>query len=134
MVANKKTYSETDEANRLFVAQVYTRLRETWEHSIEEILFAGVISRFRPEVQTLKLRSAKVEEQDYQAIFAGMTRCSKYSGHDQSTESPPDLPKFADIQADYDTLAAFITEIQTRQSALEKTGKQSEKPLDAEVM
>lgn len=134
MIANKKTYSETDEGNRLFVVQVYTKLRETWEHSIEELLFAGVIGRFRPEVQTLKLRSAKVEEQDHQAVYAGMTRCSKFSGHDQPAESPPDLPKFADIQADYESLLKFVTETSIRQAALEKLGKKSEKALDAELM
>ena len=42
IIANKKTYSETDEANRPFVTQVYTKLQETWEHSIEEIsVFRG---------------------------------------------------------------------------------------------
>ena len=134
IIANKKTYTETDEANRLFVTQVYTRLRETWEHSIEEILFSGVINRFQPDVRTQQLRSARVDEKDQQAIFAGMTRCSKYSGHDQPAGSSPDLPKFADIQADYDALAAFVIETSTRQAELEATGKQLEKPLKAEVM
>lgn len=134
MIENKKTYTETDEKNRPVVVQVYTRLRETWEHSIEEILFAGVIGRFRPDVQTLKLRAAKVEESDYQAIFAGMTRCSKFSGHDQSLETPPNLPKYSDIQADYDALTQFITGIMTRHQALENAGKASEKPLNAELM
>lgn len=97
-------------------------------------MFSGVVNRFRPEVQTLKLRSARVEEKDCQAIFAGMTRCSKYSGHDQPTGASPDLPTFADIQADYDALVAFVTETSTRKSTLDETGKQSEKPLKAEVM
>ena len=42
----KKTYSEADETNRPFVIEIYTKMRETWEQSIEEVLFAGVIGRF----------------------------------------------------------------------------------------
>src|SRR6202030_702937 len=50
LTAKKATYNENDEACRPFVTEIYTKLRATWEHSIEEILFAGVIGRFRPEV------------------------------------------------------------------------------------
>lgn len=39
----KETYSETNEAKRSFVTDAYTKMRETWEHTIEEILFAGVV-------------------------------------------------------------------------------------------
>ena len=134
LIANKKTYTETDETNRYFVTQIYTRLRETWEHSIEDILFAGVINRFRPDVQTLKLRSAKIEESDHQAIFEGMTRCSKYSGHDQPPGAPPDLPKFDEIEADCAALGAFIGDVSVRQAALEKVRKLSEKPVEAELL
>jgi energy-coupling factor transporter ATP-binding protein EcfA2 len=134
LISHKMNYSETDESNRSFVVGIYTKLRETWEHSIEELLFAGVIGRFRPEVQTLKLRAARIEEADYQAIFAGMTRCSKFSGHDQPIESPPDLPKFKEVQTDYEDLAKFVKEASERHDQLEKAGKQSEATLAAEVM
>ena len=95
----KAVYSETDESNRSFVTDIYVRMRETWEHAIEEILFAGVIGRFRPNVATLRLRAARVEKADYEAVFSGMTRCSKFSGHDQSIGVPVDLPKFETIRA-----------------------------------
>jgi hypothetical protein len=93
-----------------------------------------VIGRFRPEVQTLKLRAARIEEEDYQVVLAGMTRCSKFSGHDQSLETPPDLPKFADIVADVESLTKFVKESSARHDQLENAGKQSESPLEAEVM
>jgi energy-coupling factor transporter ATP-binding protein EcfA2 len=134
LTLHRKTYTETDENNRSFVVEIYTKLRETWEHSIEEILFAGVIGRFRPEVQTLKLRAARIEEEDYQVVLVGMTRCSKFSGHDQSLETPPDLPKFADILVDIESLTKFVKESSLRHDQLEKAGKQSEVPLEAEVM
>ena len=95
------------------MTKVYSKLRETWEHSIEEILFADVIGRFRPDVQTQKLRMAKIEQADYEAVLGGMTRCSKYSGHDQAKESPPDLPKFSEIETDFETLKVFVTKATT---------------------
>jgi hypothetical protein len=74
----KKTYSEANETIRPFVTEVYTKMRETWEQSIEEVLFAGVIGRFRPKLATMRLRSARIEQADYEAVYAGMSRCSKF--------------------------------------------------------
>jgi hypothetical protein len=98
------------------------------EHSIEEILFAGVIGRFRPEVQTLKLRAARIEEEDYQVVLVGMTRCFKFSGHDQSLETPPDLPKFADILVDIESLTKFVKEASLRHDQLANNRKSPLKP------
>lgn len=86
------------------MTEIYTKLRATSEHSIEEILFAGVIGRFRPEVAIQRLRAAHVDKDDYKAVRAGMTRCSKFSGHDIALEVPPDLPKFDDIKQDFEAL------------------------------
>lgn len=131
----KATYSETDEANRSFVTDVYTKMRETWEHAIEEILFAGVVGRFRPNVATMRLRAAHVDKSDYESIYAGMTRCSKYSGHDQAAGVPPDLPKFADIKADLDKLTSYVTAANTRRKTLEKEGQAYEEgPMTADVL
>ena len=131
----KPTYSETNEIERSFVADVYSKMRETWEHAIEEILFAGVVGRFRPNVATLKLRAARVEKADYEAVYAGMTRCSKYSGHDQSVGVPADLPKFTEIKADLDKLNTFVTAANTRRKTLEKEGQLYEAgPVAAEVL
>lgn len=131
----KATYSETNEAERSFVTDVYAKMRETWEHAVEEILFAGVVGRFRPNIATLKLRAARVEKEDYEAVYAGMTRCSKYSGHDQSAGVPADLPKFAEIKADLDKLSSFVAAANTRRRALEKEGQLYEAgPVAAEVL
>ncbi|MHC6157662.1 AAA family ATPase [Bradyrhizobium elkanii] len=131
----KATYSEADESQRSFVVDLYTKMRETWEHSIEEILFAGVVGRFRPNVSTMKLRAARIEKADYEAVYAGMTRCSKYSGHDQSIGVPVDLPKWDAIKADLDTLAAFAGAADKRRKALEEEGKAFEKgPMTAAVL
>jgi energy-coupling factor transporter ATP-binding protein EcfA2 len=112
----KATYSEADEFERSFVTDVYTKMRETWEHAVEEILFAGVVGRFRPNVATMQLRAAHVDKADYEAVYAGMTRCSKYSGHDQAAGVPADLPKFADIRTDFEKLNRFGRECSSKKA------------------
>jgi len=68
-----RTYNHDEETHRLAVRTVYTMMRETWERVIEEVLFAGVIDRFRPEVMTLRLRAAHVDAEDYKTVHEGMT-------------------------------------------------------------
>jgi hypothetical protein len=131
----KATYSETDQANRSFVTEIYTKMRETWEHSIEEILFADVVGRFRPNITTMKLRAARIEKADYEAVLAGMTRCSKFSGHDQSVGAPADLPKFEVMKTDLEALRSFITASNKRKKVLEEEGKAFEAgPMAAAVL
>lgn len=119
----KGTYSETNQSERTFVMDVYTRMRETWEHAVEEILFAGVVGRFRPNVATMRLRAAHVDTADYEAVYAGMTRCSKFSGHDLSAGVPADLPKLEEIRSDYDKLNSFVAATNKRRRDLEKQGQ-----------
>jgi hypothetical protein len=131
----KKTYSEADETIRPFVTEAYTKMRETWEQLIEEVLFAGVVGRFKPNVATMRLRSARIEQTDYEAVYAGMSRCSKFSGHDQSAGVPPDLPLFADMEEDLNKLLAFFNSADKRRKELEAEGKTYEEgPLVAEVL
>jgi hypothetical protein len=135
LLQKKKTYSEADETIRPFVTEVYTKMRETWEQLIEEVLFAGVIGRFRPNVATMRLRSARIEQADYEAVYAGMSRCSKFSGHDQSAGVPPDLPLFAAVEEDLNKLRAFFNAADKRRKELEEEGKAYEDgPLVAEVL
>jgi hypothetical protein len=110
-------------------------MRETWEHAIEEILFAGVVGRFRPNVATMKLRAAHVDKSDYEAVYAGMTRCSKYSGHDHAAGVPADLPKFADVRADFEKLSSFVFAANARRKTLEREGQLYEEgPMVAAVL
>lgn len=129
------TYSEADEAQRSFVTDIYTKMRETWEHAIEEVLFAGVVGRFRQNVATMRLRAAHVDKSDYEAVYAGMSRCSKHSGHDQSAGVPADLPKFTEIKADLDKLSSYVLAANARRKTLEKEGHAYEEgPMVADIL
>ena len=79
--------------------------------------------------------AAHVDKSDYEAVYAGMTRCSKYSGHDQAAGVPADLPKFADIKADLDKLSSYVKAANNRRKTLEKEGKVYEEgPMMAEIL
>ncbi len=61
--------------------EVYARLRQTWERAVEEVLFEGAVERFRPSIETQRLRRlTDITVQDCDAIEAGMSKCSKWEG------------------------------------------------------
>jgi energy-coupling factor transporter ATP-binding protein EcfA2 len=65
----------------------YGRLRETWERAVEEILFAGIVERYRHDIQTLRARDRKIwliAEEDIATLDAAMSKASgQLRGHDQ---------------------------------------------------
>src|SRR5690606_40403109 len=94
-------YDPLNQSFRPSVVAIYTKMRETWERVIEDVLFNGAVQRFRPEVMTQRLEEACFDAKaDYPAIFEGMKRCSHYSGHDTAADLPPDLPDEDGIQQD----------------------------------
>src|SRR5262249_46357429 len=129
------TYNPSDESCRDVVRQLYSMMRETWERVVEEVLFADVIERFRPEVKTLQLRAACVAEEDRKRVFAGMKRCSTFSGHDRGSGAPPDLPRFDDIEADLNVLIGYFRVVDERRKTLERNGSEFQKrPAAAELL
>ncbi|WP_420403506.1 AAA family ATPase [Nisaea sp.] len=103
------------------VTAIYTRMRETWERIVEEIIFNGAIQRFRPEIMTQSLKHAAFNpEEDYPAIFEGMKRCSHYSGHDRAEGLPDELPDQGTIESDLAALKEFRDVVVARKKALER--------------
>lgn len=94
----------------------YRKLRDSWELLVEDHLFAGTLKRFRRPVQTLKLRSVRVEDADAKAVYEGMTRAS-YFVHEGGDEAPPPLPE----------LNEFLADIQGLESALKNVDANSKK-------
>ena len=58
-------------------------LRETWERSIEELLFKKTIVRYRPSVETQRLSAIKYSDDTLTLIDRGMTETSNFL-HDRS--------------------------------------------------
>jgi len=123
----KAEYDPKDQNFRTDVISLYTRMRETWERVIEEVLLNGVIQRFRPEVMTMRLEAACFDPKtDYPHIFEGMGRCSHYSGHDRAADLPDELPQIETIEADVANLKGFCDAARERQKKLDK-GQNHEK-------
>lgn len=82
LVEVRKAHADGDEdVHRALTSRAYGDLRLAWERCVEEVLFNGVIQRFGEGVSTQRLKEVAVSDDDYRAIDAGMTKCSKFE-HD----------------------------------------------------
>jgi len=95
------------EAYNDIVRNGYRKLRDSWELLVEDHLFAGTLKRFRRPINTLKLRSVRVEDEHVKAVYEGMTRTS-YFTHEGGAEAPPALPELHDFLADIEALEAAL--------------------------
>ncbi|MGF7192120.1 energy-coupling factor transporter ATP-binding protein EcfA2 [Robbsia andropogonis] len=84
------------------------------ERSVEKVMLAGLIERFRRSVQTQQIRSlAKITPADCILIDRMMT---KYSGfeHSQSDEIDARLPEIDEVAMDLDLMIDWISEFDKR--------------------
>jgi len=94
---------------------IYGRLRETWEKSVEEVLFQKVIQRFTPEIHTKMLKNVVILKEDYSKIEKGMSKCSKWLPvHDQPAAMNSPFPEPNDLKTDITELEDFVKELRDR--------------------
>jgi hypothetical protein len=105
----KKHYEETgdDETYRNRITVFYDRARKTWERGVEELIFQQAVVRFRRSVETLRLKSAPIDQDLYVAVTNGMTDASAITGHDQAGELGGAWPDPAKAEAVLAGLKAF---------------------------
>ncbi len=84
-------------------------LREAWERCVEEKLFNGVVGRFQPDIQTLKLAPVTVTEEMTTAVKQGMTRASMWT-HDQAPALGKPPPTASDLKAAVDEIETFVSQ------------------------
>ena len=101
----------------------YARLRETWERLVEELLFYEVVGRFQQEVKTLRLENVEVTDDDFVRITNGMTRTSRFSGHDTAVGVHLATPAPVDLRADVDAIRDYVKILKDR-SKLTKDRRQ----------
>lgn len=96
----------------------YGMLRETWERSIEEVLFGDTLTRYRHEIQTRNLTSNKVwliEEGDVDIIDRGMTTSSRWlRGHDQPAAVNTPVPEPDSLRDDLAHLRDWVADMRNR--------------------
>lgn len=72
-------------------------LRESWERSVEEILFNDAIQRYNPCIQTQRLKKAPFTHDLYSELESGMTECSSWC-HDQAIAVNNEYPSAEELK------------------------------------
>jgi len=116
----KKFFQSGDEVeHRKLTANAYSLLRMAWERAIEELLFSGVVLRFRKGIETQRLAGVIVDDDDYAIVDKWMTKCSNYS-HDQALLGGTEVPDPDELLVDINFLDDW------REDVLKRTKKVSE--------
>ncbi|ARC37709.1 hypothetical protein A6J80_16230 [Paracoccus yeei] len=129
--------SVTDFGTDLYRRQAkdfYSDLRESWERSVEEVLFAKTVVRFVPDVMTLSLRGVTVTDEDYRTIFFAMKRASERSGHDMSAGRDIPQPSPDEMEADLKVLDDFKIELVKRRKETSAARAALENPVGAALL
>ncbi|OQW61769.1 MAG: ATPase [Nitrospira sp. ST-bin4] len=100
----------------------YRLLRNAWERAVEEVLFRGVVTRFKKGVSTQLLAGVLVEDSDFTTIDAAMTNCSNYT-HDQALLGGTALPSPEELLADINELEEWRGRVDKRNKATEQSRK-----------
>ncbi len=91
----------------------YKRLRETWEHAVEEYLFANVVKRFKRDIETSRLRDVKIIDTDYDIVFDNISKCGSFI-HDNPGEEIMPVPEPTRLTEDLAKLVSWIEDIKNR--------------------
>jgi hypothetical protein len=95
---------------------MYAKLRQTWERAIEEVLLNQVVLRFRPGIETNRLKKlGDITPDDLEAVEAGMTKSSKWEGgHDQALAMNEHPPQPDELKGDINALEQWVSAIEKR--------------------
>ena len=130
----KKLQSQSSDKYQGSVAEFYGKLREAWERAIEEVLLGDVIQRYRPGVETQRLKKISFDASDYPIIEREMSKCSKWlTGHDSAAALGSPFPDPKGIDQDIDTLETFVKTLRDRSKQSEKTADALAKPPQPQV-
>lgn len=101
------------EAMRL-TREAYSHLRMAWERGVEEVLLQSTVTRFDEGVSTQRLKGVVVEDGDVDAINAGMTKSSKFSGHDPAMSAQIPTPHPDELLEDINKLETWRASVTAR--------------------
>jgi hypothetical protein len=120
LVKVRKAHSagNADEATAL-IRSLYTNLRHTWERGVEDVLLNQAVQRFDRGVATSRLNQVEVDDADYKAVEAGMTRCSNFA-HDPSKTIHLPTPHPDAVAEDIEALHTWQEGVLNRRSAIKK--------------
>lgn len=87
-------------------------LRESWERSVEEILFNDAIQRYNPTVQTQRLKRAPFTPEIYKELECAMGECSSWL-HDRARELNTEIPTTIELRKYITDFSDFIKKYRT---------------------
>ena len=104
------------DAYKRAVIEIYGYLREAWERALEEVLFGGVVERFRSNVQTRQVALLEdITRDDCRAVDSAVTKCSRWlRGHDEAPAARAPVPDPAEVGDDIEKLAGFLDGVNRR--------------------
>jgi len=96
--------------------EIYGLLREAWEQAVGEVLLNDVVERYRPSIETKKVRYlSDIADEDCAELEAGMTECSRWiRGHDRPAANGTHFPKPVDLKKRIDDLDEWSRRIRKR--------------------
>jgi energy-coupling factor transporter ATP-binding protein EcfA2 len=98
---------------------LYSRLREAYERTVEEHLFRDTITRFTPVIKTQNLRYVSLPDDLAVRFHDGMTKANTFS-HDNPAAGSSLIPDPKQIQHDIADLESLIDDLRTVQTTNEK--------------
>lgn len=104
------------EAFERHARDIYGQLREAWEQAVSEVLLNDVVERYRPSIETQKLRYLHdITEADLAAVEDAMTFCSRWMrGHDHPAADGTPFPDPVILQKRIDDLDAWVKAVRQR--------------------
>jgi hypothetical protein len=93
---------------------IYRRLRDAWEQATAEVLMNDVVQRFRPSIETKRVKYLyDITPADCKAVEDGMKESSRWL-HDQPPADGTPFPKPTALKERIDALATFVDAINQR--------------------
>lgn len=101
----------------------YDRLRATIERVVQDVVFGGVVKRYRDWIRMDKLAEVVgFENSEYSVIEKLHKRCCDVvTAHDPSSAKAATVPSPTELKADIESLEQVVDDIKTRRAAAKKT-------------
>lgn len=109
--------SESDSA---IMRNLYDRLRATLERAIQDVVFNGVIQRYRDWIKVSRLAQVVgFDSSEFEAIHKLHKKCSNVTtAHDPASAKSASVPTASDLRDDIDALKYVIKQIRRRRNGV----------------
>jgi energy-coupling factor transporter ATP-binding protein EcfA2 len=117
-VADKTFRTSSMEEYEKQAREIYGLLREAWERGIEEVLLHDMVERYRPSIETQRLRYLHdITKEDCDKVEEGMTECSRwFRGHDEAAAIGSIFPKPEQVRLAISALETWADTIRKRRN------------------